>query len=147
KYLRPKGRKCIGSSGAPRRRCGVKFLAHYFLLFCLSKRFSLLSSSASCEYTGQVYGIGESWITSDCYQCVCLEPFGVGCCDLATKPVDYPEWCEVIRKPDSCTSVAVMRVNHKLPCLWGQGPDTVPIPVKFDNPLSPLSTCSNDTVQ
>lgn len=30
---------------------------------------------------GQVYGIGESWITSDCYQCVCMEPFGVGCCD------------------------------------------------------------------
>lgn len=37
------------------------------------------------------------------------------------KPVDYPDWCEVIRKPDSCTNVAVMRVNHKLPCLWGQG--------------------------
>lgn len=38
-----------------------------------------------------------------------------------SKPVDYPDWCEIIRKPDSCTSVAVMRVNHKLPCLWGQG--------------------------
>lgn len=35
----------------------------------------------SCEHKGQMYGIGESWITSDCYQCVCMEPFGVGCCD------------------------------------------------------------------
>lgn len=99
---------------------------------------------------GEVYGIGDSWITSDCYQCVCMEPFGVGCCDQwvclkfasskntgllnlnvtyfsnsvphsGPKPVDYPDWCEIIRKPDSCTSVAVMRVNHKLPCLWGRG--------------------------
>lgn len=41
--------------------------------------------------------------------------------DSGSKPVDYPDWCEIIRKPDSCTSVAVMRVNHKLPCLWGRG--------------------------
>uniref|UniRef100_A0A3B4T9V6 Si:ch1073-70f20.1 n=1 Tax=Seriola dumerili TaxID=41447 RepID=A0A3B4T9V6_SERDU len=76
----------------------------------------------SCEHMGHVYGIGESWITSDCYQCVCMEPFGVGCCDHGSKPVDYPDWCEIIRKPDdSCTSVAVMRANHKLPCLWGRG--------------------------
>lgn len=38
-----------------------------------------------------------------------------------SKPVDYPDWCEIIRKPDSCKSVAVMRANHKLPCLWGRG--------------------------
>lgn len=38
-----------------------------------------------------------------------------------SKPVDYPDWCEIIRKPDSCTSVAVMKFNHKLPCLWGRG--------------------------
>lgn len=35
----------------------------------------------SCEYMGQVYGIGESWMTKDCYQCVCMDPFGVSCCD------------------------------------------------------------------
>ena len=40
-----------------------------------------LSFAGSCEHKGQVYGIGESWMTSDCYQCVCMEPFGVGCCD------------------------------------------------------------------
>ncbi|KAG7216560.1 hypothetical protein INR49_021649, partial [Caranx melampygus] len=63
------------------------------------------NTKGSCEHMGQVYGIGDSWITSDCYQCVCMEPFGVGCCDHGSKPVDYPDWCEIIRKPDdSCTS-------------------------------------------
>nr|XP_019948392.1 PREDICTED: prostate-associated microseminoprotein-like [Paralichthys olivaceus]XP_019948393.1 PREDICTED: prostate-associated microseminoprotein-like [Paralichthys olivaceus] len=79
------------------------------------------NTKGSCEYMGQVYGIGETWVTGDCFQCVCMEPFGVGCCDQGSKPVDYPDWCEIIRKPDSCTSVAVMRANHKLPCLWGRG--------------------------
>ncbi|XP_059422980.1 prostate-associated microseminoprotein-like isoform X2 [Carassius carassius] len=83
------------------------------------------NTKGTCEYEGQVFGIGESWITKDCYQCVCMEPFGVGCCDHSL-PVDYPEWCEVIRKPDSCTSVAVMRANHKLPCLYGKWGRTRP---------------------
>uniref|UniRef100_A0A3Q4GFH9 Prostate-associated microseminoprotein-like n=1 Tax=Neolamprologus brichardi TaxID=32507 RepID=A0A3Q4GFH9_NEOBR len=87
----------------------------------LTLKASLTHVHWTCEHMGQMYGIGESWITSDCYQCVCMEPFGVGCCDHGSQPVDYPDWCEVIRKPDSCTSVAVMKVNHKLPCLWGQG--------------------------
>ncbi|KAG7282146.1 hypothetical protein CRUP_034893 [Coryphaenoides rupestris] len=38
-----------------------------------------------------------------------------------SQPVDYPDWCEVVRKPDSCTSVAVMKANNKLPCRWGRG--------------------------
>uniref|UniRef100_A0A667Z1Q9 Si:ch1073-70f20.1 n=1 Tax=Myripristis murdjan TaxID=586833 RepID=A0A667Z1Q9_9TELE len=97
---------------------------------CLQQRGVLLQHQrlatvcvyvCTCEYMGQVYGIGESWITKDCYQCVCMEPFGVGCCDYGSQPVDYPDWCEIIRKPDSCSSVAVMRANHKLPCLWGRG--------------------------
>lgn len=37
--------------------------------------------SGSCKHMGRAYGIGESWMTGDCYQCVCMEPFGVGCCD------------------------------------------------------------------
>ncbi|KAF7669737.1 hypothetical protein LDENG_00146980 [Lucifuga dentata] len=78
-------------------------------------------TKGSCEHMGQVYGMGESWMTSDCFQRVCMEPFGVGCCDQGSKPVDYPDWCEIIRKPDSCTSIVVMRVNHKLPCLWERG--------------------------
>lgn len=66
-------------------------LQHYFLLLPKLKDLSSSSNavyairyfsfSGSCEHMGQVYGIGESWITSDCYQCVCMEPFGVGCCD------------------------------------------------------------------
>ncbi|XP_037640038.1 prostate-associated microseminoprotein [Sebastes umbrosus] len=93
------------------------------------------NTKESCEHMGQVYGIGESWITRDCYQCVCMEPFGVGCCDHGAQPVDYPDWCEIIRKPGSCTSVAVMRVNHKLPCLWGRGRlrPAAGLPWKSDN--------------
>ncbi|KAK0147843.1 hypothetical protein N1851_012457 [Merluccius polli] len=40
---------------------------------------------------------------------------------IGSQPVDYPDWCEVVRKPDSCTSIAVMKANNKLPCLWGRG--------------------------
>ncbi|XP_077432623.1 prostate-associated microseminoprotein-like [Vanacampus margaritifer] len=91
-------------------------------LFSLHTRGEcFFNTKGNCEYLGQVYGIGERWVTADCYQCVCMEPFGVGCCDHGPKPVDYPEWCDIIRKPDSCTSVVVMRANHKLPCLWGRG--------------------------
>ncbi|KAF5907708.1 prostate-associated microseminoprotein-like, partial [Clarias magur] len=39
------------------------------------------NTKGSCEYQGHVFGIGDSWITNDCYHCVCMEPFGVGCCD------------------------------------------------------------------
>ncbi|MBN3309650.1 MSMP protein, partial [Amia calva] len=65
--------------------------------------------------------MGDTWMTSDCYQCVCLDPFGVGCCDHGQRPVDYPEWCEVISKPESCSVAVVMRANHKIPCLEGVG--------------------------
>ncbi|XP_058863776.1 prostate-associated microseminoprotein-like [Acipenser ruthenus] len=75
------------------------------------------NSKASCEHKGQVFGIGETWLTKECYQCICLNPFGVGCCDDGQQPVDYPDWCEVIRKPDSCSVAVVMRANHKIPCI------------------------------
>ncbi|XP_062393766.1 prostate-associated microseminoprotein [Sardina pilchardus] len=98
-----------------------------FLVSVLTPCFSVyrggecyFNTKGICEYQGQAYGIGESWVTTDCYQCVCMEPFGVGCCEHASQPVDYPDWCEVIKKPDSCISVAVMRANHKLPCLYGK---------------------------
>ncbi|XP_077060989.1 prostate-associated microseminoprotein-like [Siphateles boraxobius] len=93
------------------------------------------NTKGSCEYQGQVFGIGESWITKDCYQCVCMEPIGVGCCDYNSQPVDYPDWCEVIRKPDSCTGVTVMRANHKLPCLYGKWGRMRPNTWKSDNEL------------
>ncbi|XP_048882054.1 prostate-associated microseminoprotein [Brienomyrus brachyistius] len=78
------------------------------------------NTKASCEYRGQVFRMGESWTNKECYLCVCMEPFGVGCCDQDAQPVDYPDWCEVVQKPDSCTTAVVMRANHKLPCLHGR---------------------------
>ncbi|XP_030644473.1 prostate-associated microseminoprotein-like [Chanos chanos] len=78
------------------------------------------NGKASCEYQNQLFNIGESWVTEDCFQCVCLEPFGVGCCENGPQLVDYPDWCEAIRKPDSCTVAVVMKANHKLPCLFGR---------------------------
>ncbi|XP_076863838.1 prostate-associated microseminoprotein-like [Brachyhypopomus gauderio] len=73
---------------------------------------------ATCEHNGQQYDIGESWLNDDCFQCVCFEPFGVGCCEHGKQPVDFPDWCEAIRKPDSCTIAVVMKANRKLPCLF-----------------------------
>ncbi|RVE62697.1 hypothetical protein OJAV_G00159500 [Oryzias javanicus] len=115
-------------SGTEMANIGGVFLTSLLFLRASVPCFSLYKSGecffntkGSCEHKGQVYEIGEKWITNDCYQCVCMEPFGVGCCDQGSAPVDHPEWCEVIRKPDSCISVAVMRINHKLPCLWGRG--------------------------
>ncbi|XP_073678632.1 prostate-associated microseminoprotein [Garra rufa] len=77
------------------------------------------NAKASCEHNGRVFDIGEAWINDECFQCVCFEPFGVGCCEHGKQPVDYPPWCEAIRKPDSCTVAVVMKANHKLPCLFG----------------------------
>ncbi|XP_057210118.1 prostate-associated microseminoprotein [Triplophysa rosa] len=77
------------------------------------------NAKASCEHKGRVFDIGEMWINDECFQCVCFEPFGVGCCEHGKQPVDYPPWCEVVRKPDSCTVAVVMKANHKLPCLFG----------------------------
>uniref|UniRef100_A0A672PMN1 Prostate-associated microseminoprotein-like n=2 Tax=Sinocyclocheilus grahami TaxID=75366 RepID=A0A672PMN1_SINGR len=77
------------------------------------------NAKASCEHNGHVFDIGEAWINDECFQCVCFEPFGVGCCEQEKQPVDFPPWCEAIRKPDSCTVAVVMKANHKLPCLSG----------------------------
>ncbi|TRY96372.1 hypothetical protein DNTS_029309 [Danionella cerebrum] len=77
------------------------------------------NAKASCEYEGRVFNIGEAWVNDDCFQCVCFEPFGVGCCEHGKQPVDFPPWCEAVRKPDSCTVAVVMKANHKLPCLFG----------------------------
>ncbi|XP_069041079.1 prostate-associated microseminoprotein [Lepisosteus oculatus] len=75
------------------------------------------NAKASCEHKGQVFGIGETWLTKDCYQCICLNPFGVGCCDQGQQPIDFPDWCEAIQRPDSCSVAVVMRANHKIPCI------------------------------
>ncbi|XP_036394570.1 prostate-associated microseminoprotein-like [Megalops cyprinoides] len=101
-------------------------VAAFYMLSAVLPCLSVYSSGecyfdgkASCAHQGQVFEVGESWLTRDCYQCICMEPFGVGCCELNSLPVDYPDWCEVVRKPDSCNVVVVMRANRKLPCLYG----------------------------
>ncbi|KAL0985390.1 hypothetical protein UPYG_G00156280 [Umbra pygmaea] len=106
----------------------MKLLGLAFILSVITPCLSVYKSGecyfntkGSCEYRGQVYGIGDSWMTKECSQCVCMEPFGVGCCDHGPQPLDYPDWCDVVRKPDSCTNLAVMKANHNLPCLWGRG--------------------------
>lgn len=73
----------------------------------------------------------KSWSIYTCTYSVCVlfHP------DSNSQPVDYPDWCEVIRKPDSCTTVAVMRANHKLPCLYGKWGRMRPDTWKPDNEL------------
>uniref|UniRef100_A0A4W4GKE9 Microseminoprotein, prostate associated 2 n=1 Tax=Electrophorus electricus TaxID=8005 RepID=A0A4W4GKE9_ELEEL len=75
---------------------------------------------ATCEHNGQRFDIGESWLNDQCFQCVCFEPVGVGCCEHGKQPVDFPDWCEAILKPDSCTIAVVMKANRKMPCLFGR---------------------------
>ncbi|XP_067878970.1 prostate-associated microseminoprotein-like [Heterodontus francisci] len=75
------------------------------------------NGKATCEHKGLWLEIGDTWINEDCYQCICLNPFGVGCCDNLQQPVDYPEWCEVIQKPNSCRLAVVMKANQRIPCI------------------------------
>ncbi|KAJ8398512.1 hypothetical protein AAFF_G00427670 [Aldrovandia affinis] len=39
------------------------------------------NTKANCEYRGEVFEMRDSWMTKDCYQCICMEPFDVGCCE------------------------------------------------------------------
>ncbi|XP_049332300.1 prostate-associated microseminoprotein [Astyanax mexicanus] len=78
------------------------------------------NAKATCEHKGKLFDIGESWLNDECFQCVCFEPIGVGCCEHGKQPVDFPDWCEAIRKPGSCTVAVVMKANRKLPCLFGR---------------------------
>ncbi|XP_067831937.1 uncharacterized protein [Heptranchias perlo] len=73
--------------------------------------------AATCEHKGLRLEIGDTWINKDCYQCICLNPFGVGCCDNVQQPVDYPEWCKVIQRPNSCHLAVVMKANRRIPCI------------------------------
>ncbi|XP_051948280.1 prostate-associated microseminoprotein [Xyrauchen texanus] len=97
--------------------CVVSILQPYHMVSSSGECY--FNAKASCEHKGHVFDIGEAWMNDECFQCVCFEPFGVGCCEHGKQPVDYPPWCEVIRKPDSCTVAVVMKANHKLPCLFG----------------------------
>ncbi|XP_048381589.1 prostate-associated microseminoprotein-like isoform X1 [Stegostoma tigrinum] len=82
-----------------------------------SNHIYLSLSTATCEHKGVRLETGDIWINEDCYQCICLNPFGVGCCDKVSQPVDYPDWCEVIQRPNSCLLAVVMKANHKIACI------------------------------
>ncbi|KAM4664785.1 prostate-associated microseminoprotein-like [Discoglossus pictus] len=105
---------------------------HWFRLSLLSLLVLRCSSECYfdakgvCEHDGRMYSIGDTWMKQDCYQCICLNPLGVGCCDNTLQPVDYPAWCEVIRRPDSCSLVVVMKANPRIPC-----GSTMPRPQRF----------------
>ncbi|XP_043934957.1 prostate-associated microseminoprotein-like isoform X2 [Protopterus annectens] len=93
-------------------KCSI-FFVFSLLVCCQGECF--FDAKGTCKHNGQLYGIGETWLRKDCYECTCLSPFGVGCCDVL-QPVDYPEWCEMIKKPDTCSTVIVMKTNHKITC-------------------------------
>ncbi|XP_054989657.1 prostate-associated microseminoprotein isoform X1 [Sorex araneus] len=75
-----------------------------------------------CHYEGKYYSLGESWLRGDCFQCTCLHPVGVGCCDTSQHPIDFPAECELRREADTCQFSLVQKADPRLPCKGG-GPD------------------------
>ncbi|XP_062897917.1 prostate-associated microseminoprotein-like [Mobula hypostoma] len=80
------------------------------------------NAKATCEHGGVRLEIGDTWVNDQCYQCVCLDPFGVGCCDNAQQPVDYPDWCELVRRSESCELELVMKADPRVPCIGQSTP-------------------------
>ncbi|KAJ1080188.1 hypothetical protein NDU88_000408 [Pleurodeles waltl] len=39
------------------------------------------------------------------------------------QPVDYPDWCKVVRKPESCRVAIVMKANRRVPCTNNIAPE------------------------
>ncbi|XP_048381590.1 prostate-associated microseminoprotein-like isoform X2 [Stegostoma tigrinum] len=101
-------------------KCALKFLCLALVLFPQATHTAgecFFNGKATCEHKGVRLETGDIWINEDCYQCICLNPFGVGCCDKVSQPVDYPDWCEVIQRPNSCLLAVVMKANHKIACI------------------------------
>ncbi|KAK7910316.1 hypothetical protein WMY93_015000 [Mugilogobius chulae] len=71
---------------------------------------------ASCLFEGKHYALGETWMDEACMQCTCLHPVGVGCCETAHRPVDFPAWCEVRVEPVTCKVSLVQTADVRLPC-------------------------------
>ncbi|XP_028821212.1 prostate-associated microseminoprotein [Denticeps clupeoides] len=75
------------------------------------------SSQAPCVYQGRSYSMGESWMDDSCFLCTCLHPVGVGCCETAHRPVDFPAWCEVRVEAVTCKVTLVQRADPRQPCV------------------------------
>uniref|UniRef100_A0A8C5LUW2 Prostate-associated microseminoprotein n=1 Tax=Leptobrachium leishanense TaxID=445787 RepID=A0A8C5LUW2_9ANUR len=96
-------------------------------------RWCLLLSPAPCRYAGRSFGLGESWLASDCQLCTCLHPLGVGCCDITQHPIDFPSWCEARYDPQTCQISVVQKANPELPCVHrSSGTWNRPLPLHHD---------------
>ncbi|XP_072315127.1 prostate-associated microseminoprotein [Eucyclogobius newberryi] len=71
---------------------------------------------ALCVFEGKHYVLGETWMDDACMQCTCLHPVGVGCCETAHRPVDFPAWCVVRVEPVTCKVSLVQTADPRLPC-------------------------------
>ncbi|XP_051913132.1 prostate-associated microseminoprotein [Hippocampus zosterae] len=78
------------------------------------------NSRAPCVFEGRHYAMGDTWLDDTCMQCTCLQPVGVGCCELVQRPVDFPAWCEVRVEPVSCKAILVLTADTRLPCVPGE---------------------------
>ncbi|XP_053265084.1 prostate-associated microseminoprotein [Podarcis raffonei] len=82
---------------------------------------------APCLYKEKHFGPGESWQDANCSKCFCLDPLGVGCCDMMQPPVDFPAWCEAHYDSRACKISLVQKGRPRLPCVnnlepgWGSG--------------------------
>uniref|UniRef100_A0A8D0E4D0 Prostate-associated microseminoprotein n=1 Tax=Salvator merianae TaxID=96440 RepID=A0A8D0E4D0_SALMN len=118
----------MAASWRPRHTC--------LLLLCLLSRvpgpagLCYFHAQAPCLYEGKPFGPGESWQGDNCSKCFCLQPLGVGCCDMMHHPVDFPDWCEVRFDTQACQVSLVQKARPSLPCLnklkhsWGTGDTT-----------------------
>ncbi|XP_028916041.1 prostate-associated microseminoprotein [Ornithorhynchus anatinus] len=76
-------------------------------------------AQAPCHHEGKRFTLGESWLRTDCFQCTCLHPVGVGCCDTSQHLIDFPGNCEVRRDPGTCRITLVQKSDPRLPCSGG----------------------------
>nr|XP_028605227.1 prostate-associated microseminoprotein [Podarcis muralis] len=82
---------------------------------------------APCLYKEKHFGPGDSWQDANCSKCFCLDPLGVGCCDMMQPPVDFPAWCEARYDSRACKISLVQKGRPRLPCVnnlepgWGSG--------------------------
>ncbi|XP_059845537.1 prostate-associated microseminoprotein [Hypanus sabinus] len=50
-------------------------------------------TTGACKYGKYKYKVGEMWKTIDCYQCSCIAPTQIICCDMVNYTVDVRQYC------------------------------------------------------
>ncbi|XP_034956795.1 prostate-associated microseminoprotein [Zootoca vivipara] len=110
--------------GAPLRGC---LLLALLLQLTGARALCYFHAQAPCLYKEKHFGPGESWQDANCSKCFCLDPLGVGCCDMMQPPVDFPAWCEARYDFRACKISLVQKAGLRLPCVnnlepgWGSG--------------------------